>query len=162
MCSLSSIWPSAIIKQEKSHSINIRTVSSKLWCIRILPGWSGQKSSIPWMVDVALPKRPINQFIKSRQQALRAYCSNIYTVWKVLLFAQRKQEQKKVELNPQYCSWPPTEAPYYSAQCMKLIISKETSSLRITFSLHTDYRCIKNCFQNSKCCFLIGGLFKMW
>ena len=35
------------------------------------------------MVHIALPKRPINQFKpvqKSRQQALRPYCPNIYTV----------------------------------------------------------------------------------
>ena len=49
------------------------------WYIRFYPCWSGQKSSAP----CTLIKRPINQFKpvqQSRQQVLRAYCPNIYTV----------------------------------------------------------------------------------
>ena len=51
------------------------------WYIRFLPGWSGVE--IKCTVYVALSKQPLNQFKldqKSRQQALRAYCPNIYTV----------------------------------------------------------------------------------
>ena len=42
-----------------------------------------QKSSVRYMLHVTLPKWPINPFKpvqQSRQQVLRAYCPNIYTV----------------------------------------------------------------------------------
>ena len=51
------------------------------WYINFLPDWCG--AEIKCTVHLALPKRPINQFKldrQNRQQALRAYCSNIYTV----------------------------------------------------------------------------------
>ena len=44
---------------------------------------AGRNVEIKFTVHFALPKRPINQFQpvwQSRQQVLRAYCPNIYTV----------------------------------------------------------------------------------
>ena len=52
----------------------------------IILGWSGAENKCT--VYVALPKRPINQFKlyqQSRQQAIRGYCSNIYTLLQCLL-----------------------------------------------------------------------------
>ena len=49
--------------------------------ICFLPGWSG--AEMKCTVHVDLPKRPINCFKldqQKRQQVLRAYCTNIYTV----------------------------------------------------------------------------------
>ena len=68
------------------HSTFIRTVSSNLllsmyWYICFLPGCSW--AEIKCTVHLTLPKRPINQCKldrQKRQAALRAYCSNIYTV----------------------------------------------------------------------------------
>ena len=53
-----------------------------LWYIRFLPGWSGQKLSVP------LPKELKDRFQpewQSRQQALKAYCSNICTVHQTVI-----------------------------------------------------------------------------
>ena len=59
-----------------------------LWYIWFLSDWSRQISS----VHVALPKQTINQFEpvqQSRQQALRPYCSNIYTVPLIKIIYQK-------------------------------------------------------------------------
>ena len=55
----------------------------QLLYIQFLPGQSEQKSSVCCIVHTALPKWPIHQFKpvqQSRQQTLRAYCPNEYTV----------------------------------------------------------------------------------
>ena len=65
--------------------IYIRTVRSQFHLFSgtfvSFSGWS--RAEIKCTVHVALPKRSINQFKldkQSRQQALRAYCPNVYTM----------------------------------------------------------------------------------
>ena len=49
----------------------------------------------------ALPKQPINQFKlvqESRQEVLRAYCSNVYTV-QIVLAGSVGQKRKRTQLH---------------------------------------------------------------
>ena len=67
------------------HNIQIRAVSSYLLFLALvhsIPSWLAQ-AKIKCTVRVFLPKESINQFKsvqQSRQQGLRSYCSNVYTV----------------------------------------------------------------------------------
>ena len=50
--------------------------------VHLIPYWLFW-AEVKCMLHVVLPKRPINEFKldqQSRQQALKAYCPNIYTV----------------------------------------------------------------------------------
>ena len=61
------------------------------WNICFLPCWFGAEIKIT--LKVPSPKRPTNKFQldqQSRQQALRAYWSNIYTVLPTLNFKLEK------------------------------------------------------------------------
>ena len=68
------------------HQTTVYTLDSTtlatLWYIRFLPGWSGQKLSVPLPKELKDPFQPEWQ---SRQQALRAYYSNIYTVHQTVI-----------------------------------------------------------------------------
>ena len=53
----------------------------RLWYILFLPGLSGQKLSVSMVLNCpSSPKYQFKPVQKNRQHALRAYCSNIYTV----------------------------------------------------------------------------------
>ena len=63
------------------HKFILKLADLYLWYIWFLPLYSGQK--IECMMHASLPKQLNNQFMpvrQRRQQTLRAYCPNIYTV----------------------------------------------------------------------------------
>ena len=85
-CTFQKVWKIALLNKKKFGFEHKKKSNSDLGFgphyICFLPGWSG--AEIKYTIYVVLPKRHINQFKldqQSIQQALRAYCLNIYTVF---------------------------------------------------------------------------------